>query len=39
MLTGEFVSYLSQMNLYNLSRGTHHEKTYLDQNEASINLA
>ena len=39
MLTDEFVSYLSRMNVYNLGGGTRLEKTYLVQNEASINLA
>ena len=39
MLTDEFVSYLFRMNVYNLGGGTRLEKTYLVQNEASINLA
>lgn len=39
MLTGEFVSYLSRMNLYNLGGGTRLEETYPDQSEASIYLA
>ena len=38
MLTDEFVSYLFRMNVYNLDGGARLEKTYLDQNEASINL-
>ena len=38
MLTDEFVSYLFRMNVYNLGGGTRLEKTYLVQNEASINL-
>ena len=39
MLTGEFMSYLFRMNVYNLGGGTRLEKTYLVQNEAHINLA
>ena len=38
MLTDEFVSYLFRMNVYNLGGGTRLEKTYLVQNETSINL-